>query len=204
MDLIHKYFPDLSKDQQNKFSALSLLYNDWNSKINLISRKDMMHFYERHVLHSLAIAKFIQFPSGSIIADVGTGGGFPGIPLSIAFPKSSFILIDSIAKKIKAVNEISRALNLSNVETITERAEKLNIKCNYIVSRAVSALPEFYKNTSHLLKKNENFGNGIIYLKGGDLNEELKGMSQQVKQISISDYFEETFFESKKVVFITV
>ena len=181
------------------------LYADWNEKINVISRKDIENITEKHILHSLAIAKVIQFNAKTKILDVGTGGGFPGIPLAIMFPDCEFHLVDSIAKKINVVSEISKAIGLTNVKAEQARAETLNEKYDFVVSRAVTAFPEFLgwvkKNIS---KKDHNeLPNGILYLKGGDLNDELRGFERQVKIFNISNYFEEEFFETKKVVYFS-
>ena len=181
------------------------LYADWNEKINVISRKDIENIVEKHILHSLAIAKVVQFNAGTKILDVGTGGGFPGIPLAIMFPDCDFHLVDSIAKKIKVVSEISNAIGLTNVRAEQARAETLNGKYDFIVSRAVTAFPEFLnwvkKNIS---KENRNeHPNGILYLKGGDLNNELSGFERQIKIFDISNFFEEDFFETKKVVYFS-
>lgn len=204
MELIKKYFPELSKKQQKQFAALQDLYNEWNAQINVISRKDEDNFYERHVLHSLGIAKVMQFKDGSRILDIGTGGGFPGIPLAILFPECDFVLVDSIGKKIKVVNEVAQALSLKNVTGIHERAEKINEQFDFVVSRAVTAMPAFLPWTKNkFLKKNKNeFPNGILYLKGGDLTEELSSIKQTIKEFPLTDYFSEEFFETKKVIYV--
>lgn len=204
MELIHKYFPDLDKGKYEKFAALKDLYFHWNNQINVISRKDFDHFYERHVLHSLAIARVIQFKAGTKIMDVGTGGGFPGIPLAIMFPESDFKLVDSIGKKIKVVNEIAAALKLTNVQGIHERAEKIPGKFHFIVSRAVTQMSEFLVWVKDKIDQ-ESFNdlpNGILYLKGGDLTEELAPVKKKIRMFDISEFFTEEFFETKKVVFV--
>jgi len=203
MELILKYFPHLTKDQISKFSALESLYQDWNLKINVVSRKDIEELYLRHVLHSLGISKFINFNDGSKILDVGTGGGFPGIPLAIMFPECSFHLVDSIAKKIKVVDEVVDGLGLTNVKTTHTRVEDVNDTYDFIVSRAVAAMPTFVHWTKGKIAKEQKHAikNGIIYLKGGDLEAELK----DYKTISIhnlNDYFTEDFFETKKLVYL--
>ena len=202
MDKIVKYFPDLNPMQIELFKQLQPLYAEWNAQINVISRKDFSEFYERHVLHSLAIAKFIRFTPGTKILDVGTGGGFPGIPLAILFPKVQFHLVDSIGKKIKVVNEVTDSLRLMNVKAEQIRAEQLKEKYDFVVSRAVTKLPEFVnwvrKNIS---KKQRNaLPNGIIYLKGGDLTEEIKPFIRNIFNQNLSEYFDEEFFETKKVL----
>ena len=203
MQIIHKYFPDLTEKQIEQFTDLQQLYQHWNAQINVISRKDMDALYINHVLHSLAIAKVIQFKKGTSILDVGTGGGLPGIPLAILFPDTEFMLVDSIGKKIKVVNEVSAALGLTNVRTMHERAENINETFDFVVSRAVINMTDFKKWVKGKFNKSHNniLNNGILYLKGGDLSEELKGISHQ--QYNISDYFEEDFFETKKVVYIS-
>jgi 16S rRNA (guanine527-N7)-methyltransferase len=203
MQIIHKYFPDLTEKQIQQFSDLQNLYEHWNAQINVISRKDTDALYTNHVLHSLAIAKVIQFKKGTSILDVGTGGGLPGIPLAILFPEANFLLVDSIGKKIKVVNEISSVLGLTNVRTINERAENIHETFDFAVSRAVTNMTDFKKWVKGKFNKSHNniLNNGILYLKGGDLSEELKGISHQ--QYNISDYFEEDFFETKKVVYIS-
>ncbi|WP_339611791.1 16S rRNA (guanine(527)-N(7))-methyltransferase RsmG [uncultured Planktosalinus sp.] len=203
MELIIKYFPDLTSQQLEQFSKLSELYKDWNLKINVVSRKDIDELYLRHVLHSLAIAKVQEFIPQAQILDVGTGGGFPGIPLAILYPETNFHLVDSIGKKIKVVNEVVEGLNLQNVETTNERVENIQGTYDFIISRAVAAMPTFVnwvdgkiaKKSSHKLQ------NGILYLKGGDLSEELKGFPK-AQTILLTDFFEESFFETKKVVYL--
>jgi len=203
MQIIHKYFPDLTEKQIQQFSDLQNLYEHWNAQINVISRKDMDALYVNHVLHSLAIAKVIQFKKGTSVLDIGTGGGFPGIPLAILFPKTDFLLVDSIGKKIKVVNEVSAALDLTNVRTINERAENINETFDFIVSRAVTNMTDFKKWVKGKFNKkhNNSLNNGILYLKGGDLSEELRGISHQ--QYGIANFFEEDFFETKKVIYIS-
>lgn len=204
MDELSNYFPDLTPLQVEQFSQLKDLYQEWNEQINVISRKDIDNFYERHVLHSLAIAKVITFKDGSDIMDIGTGGGFPGIPLAILFPNCHFTLVDSIGKKIKVANEVASALKLDNVVAIHERAEKIDKKFDFIVSRAVTVMPDFIKWTKDKFKskgKNE-LANGILYLKGGDLKEEMKPVNKFYKFFPISEYFKEVFFETKKVVYV--
>lgn len=201
LELIEKYFPEITPDQREKFSALQELYQDWNSKINVVSRKDVDELYLRHVLHSLGIARVQRFNEGASILDVGTGGGFPGIPLAILFPQVHFRLVDSIGKKIKVVNEVSEGLKLKNVVTTHARVEEINGHFDFIVSRAVAAMPTFVhwvkgkiaKESKHELK------NGILYLKGGDLSEELKDYPTATVH-NLQDFFKEDFFETKKVV----
>ncbi len=206
LDLILKYFPDLSPLQVEQFRRLQPLYEEWNEKINVISRKDIEQLYERHVLHSLGIAKVISFKSDTSILDVGTGGGFPGIPLAILFPECHFHLVDSIGKKIKVVQEISAALGLANVKAEQIRAEKLEDTYDFGVSRAVTHLKEFYGWVRNKVNKpyNNTLRNGILYLKGGDLTEELQEAKLKHKLFSLSEYFEEEFFETKKVVYVAV
>ncbi|MCJ8290570.1 MAG: 16S rRNA (guanine(527)-N(7))-methyltransferase RsmG [Crocinitomicaceae bacterium] len=204
MELVLKYFPDLSDKQKEQFERLEALYSEWNAQINVISRKDTDNFYERHVLHSLAIAKVIQFTDGTKILDVGTGGGFPGIPLAILFPKCNFLLVDSIGKKIKVVKEVTEALGLKNVASRHERAENIKEQFDFILSRAVTAMPKFITWTKgQFLKKNNNtFKNGILYLKGGDLTEEMATVKKAVQYFDLSDIYSEEFFETKKVVYV--
>jgi 16S rRNA (guanine527-N7)-methyltransferase len=198
------YFPEISSKQDEQFNQLFELYPYWNERINLISRKDIEHLEERHILHSLAIAKIIQFEPGTKILDVGTGGGFPGIPLAIMFPEVDFLLVDSIGKKIKVVNEVSSALGLKNVEVRQVRAEQLAGEFDFIVSRAVTRLPEFISWVKDKIK-HENFNsldNGILYLKGGDIDEELKGARHAYAIYDLDIYFPLDFFHSKKLVYL--
>ena len=201
MELILKYFNDLTQDQIDKFTKLEALYQDWNLKINVVSRKDIDELYLRHVLHSLAIAKLIQFKDGSKIMDVGTGGGFPGIPLAIMFPNCSFHLVDSIAKKLKVVDEVVEGLGLTNVKTTHTRVEEVNETYDFIVSRAVAAMPTFVHWVKGKIAKEQkhDLKNGIIYLKGGDLGEELQDY-KTAKIYYLTDYYSEDFFETKKIV----
>lgn len=203
-DIILKYFPDLNPKQIDQLKQLASLYQFWNEQINVISRKDTEHFYERHVLHSLAIAKIQRFEPGTEILDIGTGGGFPGIPLAIIFPESNFTLVDSIGKKIKVVNEVAQALGLENVVGIHERAEKINKTFDFIVSRAVTAIPAFLPWTRNKFKarKLNSRKNGILYLKGGDLTEEFAGVKNPCEFYDLNALFQEEFFETKKVVYI--
>lgn len=204
MELINKYFPDLTADQRDKFGQMEELYQFWNAKVNVISRQDIDTLYERHILHSLGIAKVLEFKSGTGVLDVGTGGGFPGIPLAIMFPKAQFHLVDSIGKKIRVVQEIAQALKLDNVKAEQVRAEKLDDSYEFVVSRAVTRITPFVgwvrknvsKNSFHALR------NGILYLKGGDLTEELSELNQKSRVYELSKYFEEDFFETKKVVYV--
>lgn len=204
MDLLKKYFPELTTEQVEQFSRLKALYEEWNNQINVISRKDTDNFYERHVLHSLAIAKVMSFTEGSDIMDIGTGGGFPGIPLAILFPECQFTLVDSIGKKVKVAAGVAESLGLKNVTAIHERAEKIDQKFDFIVSRAVTAMPDFIKWTKNKFKpKNNNpLANGILYLKGGDLKEEMKTVNKFYKFYNIPEFFPEEFFETKKVVYV--
>lgn len=201
MELILKYFPNLSVDQIEKFKKLETLYKDWNLKINVVSRKDIDELYLRHVLHALAIAKVIEFKPGTQLLDVGTGGGFPGIPLAILFPECSFHLLDSIAKKLKVVNEVVEGLGLTNVKTTHSRVEEINEQYDFIVSRAVAAMPTFVHWVKGKIakKQNHDLKNGILYLKGGDLAEELKDY-KTATIYNLSDYYNEPFFETKKLV----
>ena len=203
MQIIHKYFPDLTEKQIQQFSNLQELYEHWNAQINVISRKNIDTLYTNHILHSLAIAKVIQFEKGTKILDIGTGGGFPGIPLAILFPDVEFLLVDSIGKKIKVVNEVSSAIGLTNVRTLHERAENINETFDFIVSRAVTNMTDFKKWVKGKFNKkhNNSLKNGILYLKGGDLSEELRGLSHTRHEIA--DSFEEDFFETKKVIYIS-
>lgn len=202
--IIEKYFPNLSEEQKSKFKALYEIYDEWNQQINVISRKDMDSFYERHVLHSLGISKIMPFVDGSKILDIGTGGGFPGIPLAIMYPNCEFLLVDSIGKKIKVVNAVAEALELKNVRGVHERAEKIKEKFDFIVSRAVTAMPDFLQWTNNKFatsNKNE-FPNGILYLKGGDLLEEMGPVRKHYKFYELNKFYKEEFFETKKVVYV--
>ncbi|NNL80311.1 MAG: 16S rRNA (guanine(527)-N(7))-methyltransferase RsmG [Flavobacteriaceae bacterium] len=203
MEIIKKYFPDLTEVQESRFEQLRPLYEYWNSRINVVSRKDIAQLYERHVLHALGIAKVIQFKPGSRILDVGTGGGFPGIPLAILFPECNFHLIDSIQKKIKVVNAISESLELENVTASQLRAQDVQGNYDFIISRAVTAMPRFAGWVQGKISKSgfNDKPNGILYLKGGDLEEELKEF-KHVEIYPLSDYFEEEFFDTKKVVYL--
>lgn len=203
MELIRKYFKDLSALQMDQFGQLEQLYSEWNDKINVISRKDIEKLYERHVLHSLAITKIIKFRAGSRILDIGTGGGFPGIPLAIMFPDTQFQLIDSIGKKIKVVNAVIDALALKNAQGTHQHSSQLKGKYDFIISRAVTAFPQFLELASGKIKgENKNsLQNGIIYLKGGNLEEELKKHKKKIALYPIKEFFEEEFFETKYVVY---
>jgi len=205
MDIILKYFPDLLEKQIKQFSQLQDLYNEWNSQINVISRKDMENLYLKHVLHSLAIAKVISFADGTKVLDVGTGGGFPGIPLAILFPNVEFLLVDSIGKKIKVVNEVANSIGLKNLRAEHKRAEQVNGQFDFVVSRAVTRMKVFQQWVRKRIstKQRNILFNGILYLKGGDLTEELEGI-KNVELYNIPDFFEEEFFETKKVVYISL
>ena len=206
MHLINKYFPELNQNQINSFGKLGNLYYEWNEKINVISRKDIDNLYLHHVLHSLAIAKIIQFKAGSQILDVGTGGGFPGIPLAIMFPDVQFHLVDSIGKKITVVNEVADALKLTNVKGEHTRVESIKKQYDFVISRAVTRFDKFRIITrKNIHKKNNNkLNNGILYLKGGDFSDELEGVEKQITLYNISNFFNEPYFETKKVVHMTV
>lgn len=204
MKAITTYFPELSPLQYDQFGALYDLYADWNTRINVISRKDISNLYLHHVLHSLAIAKYIRFIPGTTVMDVGTGGGFPGIPLAIFFPEVKFLLLDSIGKKIRVATEVSKAVGLTNVEFIHARVEEEKRKFHFIVSRAVMPLPDLIKSTRKNVS-HEQFNalpNGVICLKGGDLSHETEPFKQIVEVTSLSDYFPEEFFQTKKLVYV--
>ncbi len=205
MNLIQQYFPDISEIQIEQFHQLEALYKDWNSKINVISRKDIDELYLRHVLHSLGIAKVISFKPKSKVLDVGTGGGFPGVPLAILFPDSKFHLVDSIGKKLKVVDGVAESLGLKNIKTTHGRAEAVKGEFDFIVSRAVTAMPEFvsWVKTKIAKKQNHEIKNGILYLKGGDLSEELQ-VFRTTTIYNLSDYFKEDFFDTKKVVHLPI
>lgn len=206
MDLILKYFPKLSERQKEQFAALPELYGDWNSKINVISRKDMDNFVEHHVLHSLSIAKVIEFKTMCEIMDLGTGGGFPGIPLAIMFPDANFYLVDSIGKKIKVVQSVAESLGLTNVKAEQIRAENVERDFDFVVSRAVTDLSQFVGWVRGKISdiNYHKLRNGIIYLKGGDLTEEIAPFRKKAKVFEISDYFEEPYFETKKIVYMAM
>ncbi len=204
MDLIQKYFSDLNREQVDQLSALSSLYYEWNNKVNVISRKDIDNLYERHVLHSLAIAKFISFKDGTAVLDFGTGGGFPGIPLAIMFPKVKFTLVDSIGKKINVVNSVSSALGLANVQTYNGRIEEINGQYEFFVSRAVTKLDTAWGWIGNKIDSHDNneLKNGLIYLKGGDIEAE-KPNKTIVQQYPVKQWFNEPFFNDKGLVYIT-
>lgn len=205
VDIIYKYFPKLTERQKEQFAQLAEVYPFWNDQINVISRKDIGSLYLKHVLHSLGIAKFVtELKPGTRILDVGTGGGFPGIPLAILFPEVQFHLVDSIGKKIKVVREVAAAIGLTNVEADHIRAEQLDYKYDYVVSRAVTRLAEFLPWVRNKFEKKDKNGipNGILYLKGGDLTEEIKEAKVKAELHALSDYFEEDFFDTKYVVYL--
>lgn len=203
-DIIFSYFPDLTQQQQAQFSKLDVLYKEWNEKINVISRKDIENLYVNHILHSLGIAKVISFKPGTQILDVGTGGGFPGIPLAIMFPQTRFHLVDSIGKKITVVKNVAEGIGLQNIKAEQIRAEQIKGQYDFIISRAVTRLKEFYGWVHNKVKKQSvhSMDNGILYLKGGDLEEELNELKRPYQIIDLSDYFKEEFFETKKVVYV--
>ncbi|WP_028284315.1 16S rRNA (guanine(527)-N(7))-methyltransferase RsmG [Olleya marilimosa] len=205
MELILKYFPDLTPLQIEQFTKLEAFYQDWNLKINVVSRKDIDELYLRHVLHSLAIAKIINFKEGSSMMDVGTGGGFPGIPLAILFPECEFHLVDSINKKLNVVREVVAGLELQNVKVTHSRVEEIKETYDFIISRAVAAMPTFVHWIKGKVSKTQQnqLKNGIIYLKGGDLTEELQDY-KTTTIYNISDYFEEDFFDTKKIVHLPI
>ncbi len=203
-DIVKKYFPNLTEKQLEQFELLFPLYTEWNEKINVVSRKDIDNLMLHHVLHSLAIAKIIDFRPGTEILDVGTGGGFPGIPLAILFPECSFLLVDSIGKKIKVVEEIAKALGLQNVKAKHARAEDIDQDFEFVVSRAVTRITPFYYWVRKKISPNHfhSMRNGILYLKGGDLREELEEFGKKHKIFDLSTYFDEDFFETKKVLYV--
>ncbi|KAA0990036.1 16S rRNA (guanine(527)-N(7))-methyltransferase RsmG [Dyadobacter aurulentus] len=204
MELINKYFPELTDDQKARFGEMEELYQYWNARVNVISRQDIDTLYERHILHSLGIAKVQGFKPGTSILDVGTGGGFPGIPLAIMFPEAQFHLVDSIGKKIRVVQEIADALKLTNIKAEQIRAEKLDDSYEFVVSRAVTRITPFVGWVKKNISRNSfhELRNGILYLKGGDLTEELAELKQKNRIYELSDYFSEEFFYTKKVVYV--
>ncbi len=205
MDIILKYFPDLTENQLRQFTLLQELYEDWNLKINVVSRKDIDELYLRHVLHSLGIAKVMEFQPGTSVMDVGTGGGFPGVPLAILFPETKFHLVDSIGKKIKVVNEVVEGLGLENVKTTHGRVEEVDETYDFIISRAVAQMETFHRWVKNKVQKKQNheLKNGILYLKGGDLTEELAKFPKATIY-DLPDFFDEDFFETKKVVHLPI
>ena len=206
MESILKYFPNITEKQKEQFAALYDLYYDWNSKINVISRKDIENLYEHHVLHSLAIAKYITFKPGTTIMDMGCGGGFPGIPLAIMFPEVDFHLVDSIGKKVRVAGEIAKSIGLTNVRTSHSRAEEIKDKYSFVVSRAVMQLPDLVKICrKNISKEHINaLPNGIICLKGGDMTAETEPFKNSREIIDISTYFSEEYFKDKKVVYVQI
>ena len=206
MEIILKYFPDISEEQKSQFAALYDLYVDWNSKINVISRKDIENLYTHHVLHSLAIAKLIQFTDGTQLMDVGTGGGFPGVPLAILFPKCKFLLVDSIGKKIRVATEVAIAIGLKNIQFRHCRAEEVKEKFDFVVSRAVMPLPDLVKIIKKNISKEQHnaLPNGLICLKGGNLEGELKPFKKTAEADDLSMFFDEEYFKTKKIVYVLI
>ena len=206
LKIIEKYFPDLTDDQKEQFQQLKPLYVEWNAQINVISRKDIESLYERHVLHSLSLAKFITFKDGTKLMDLGCGGGFPGIPLAILFPKVSFTMIDSIGKKIKVVQEIADRIGLKNVKAHHMRAEKVNDYFDFVITRAVAPMMDLVKWTrkKYIKEQRHAIENGVIALKGGNLSQELASWGNRKTTVHLSDYFEETFFETKKIIHVPI
>ena len=206
MEIITKYYPDLTDQQLDQFGRIKGLYEEWNAKINVISRKDIDQIYERHVLHSMSISKIIQFKPGTRILDVGTGGGFPGIPLAILFPETEFMLIDSIGKKIKVVNEVAAALNLQNVQAEHIRVEDIDQKFDFVVSRAVTAFPRFVEMARSKVspKSSNDLPNGILYLKGGDFEEEINPFRKLITIYDLQKIFQEEFFETKRLIHMSL
>ncbi|WDF54110.1 16S rRNA (guanine(527)-N(7))-methyltransferase RsmG [Mucilaginibacter sp. KACC 22063] len=203
-DLIEQYFPEITPEQRQQFDKLQGLYEEWNSQINVISRKDIDQLYERHVLHSLGIAKVMGFLPGETVLDVGTGGGFPGVPLAILFPETNFLLVDSIGKKIKVVQEVAKALELKNLRAEHKRAEEVPGKFDFVVSRAVTQLKDFYpwvKDKFNKQSKNK-LPSGILYLKGGDLDQEIAESKLRVERYYLKDYFDGEFFDTKQVIYV--
>lgn len=206
MDIIRKYFPNITELQAEQFSLLEALYNDWNAKINVISRKDIQNLYEHHVLHSLGIAKVVNFKDDTTVMDLGTGGGFPGIPLAIMYPNTQFHLVDSIGKKVKVANEVANAIGLKNVKFSHARAEEIKDKYDFVVTRAVMPMVDLMKVARKNIKIEQKNAvpNGIIALKGGELNSEIASMKKIATVWELSDFFEEEYFETKKVVHVAI
>ena len=205
-EIIHTYFPDLSDTQKDQIDQLFPLYEEWNAKINVVSRKDIDQLYERHILHSLAIAKFTTFSSGSKVLDVGTGGGFPGIPLSILYPDCNFHLVDSIGKKITVVKEVAKTIGLENLTAEHQRMEKVSGKFDFVVSRAVARTKQLFIRSHQKISKEQrnDLDNGMILLKGGDLTHEMKEFGKRYIEKDLSDYFFEEFFKTKKMIYVPV
>ncbi len=205
-NVIIKYFPNLSETQKEQFSQLEYLYNEWNTKINVISRKDIGDLYVKHVLHALAIAKVIAFKDGTKILDVGTGGGLPGIPLAILFPKCEFVLIDAIGKKIKVVNNIITTLELKNVRAYHKRAEEVKERFHFVVTRAVTSINKFlpWLKGNFMQDTKNNFKSGVFFLKGGDLNQEILESNKKVQVFPIANFFAEDFFTTKFVLYTRI
>ena len=206
IDILLKYFPELTAPQQKQFAALQPLYAEWNEKINVVSRKDIDNLYVNHVLHSLGIAKVASFLPGADVLDVGTGGGFPGIPLAILFPETKFHLVDSIGKKIKVVEAVAAGAGIKNVTATHLRAEEIKTKYDFVVSRAVTRMNEFYGWVANKFKKENqhDLANGILYLKGGDLTDEMAELAMRYQSFNLPDYFQEEFFETKKVIYVPI
>jgi len=204
MDKVLSYFPYLTSEKVEKFKGLYDVYNHWNKKINVISRKDFQNFYLHHVLHSLAIYKITDFNPGTKILDIGTGGGFPGIPLAIVYPECHFVLLDSIRKKLKVIEAISKEIELSNIETVHERAENYNEKFDFITSRAVTQFPKFINWVKNNISEthDNSMKNGIFYLKGGNFEEEIKRYTDKIQIYNIYDFFREEFFKTKKIIYM--
>lgn len=206
MDIILRYFNYLTQHQQNQFLQLGTIYKFWNERINVISRKDIDYLYERHILHSLSIVKFFNFVPGTRILDVGTGGGFPGIPLAIIFPQVKFVLLDSVKKKLNVVNEVIKELNLKNVTTIQVRIERYKDNYDFITGRAITEFPKYVKWVINKVRPDgiNTFPNGIIYLKGGNFENEIKSFHDQIIIYNISDFFNEEYFKTKKIIYLPI